>query len=93
MFTQFDCLRLVFPEFHQEFIEFVETGDAGKEFLAYMDSDAQCQEAVEMAFTEETESLREAVRFIRWKLTKGRSNEGPPTSACETSITLSNRKK
>ena len=43
-------LTHVQPEWKGEFLRFVETGEAGEGFLAYLDQDASAQHAVEMAF-------------------------------------------
>jgi hypothetical protein len=60
----------VAPEFRGEFLEFIKTGQASPEFLDYLDRDAACQDAVELAFAGQTEVIREAIEFIRQQMTK-----------------------
>jgi hypothetical protein len=43
-------LQNVDRKWHGEFLRFVETGEAGDEFLQYLDSDKGGQQAVEIAF-------------------------------------------
>ena len=43
-------LTHVEPQWKGAFVRFVETGEAGEGFLAYLDQDASAQHAVEMAF-------------------------------------------
>ena len=44
------CLGNVDRRWHSEFLHFVETGEAGDDFLQYLNHDKGGQEAVEMAF-------------------------------------------
>ncbi len=46
------------PEWRAAFVQFIRTGDASDDFLAYLDSDPACQEAVEAAFAAQSEAFR-----------------------------------
>jgi len=71
-------LRLVAPEFRQEFLSFVEIGEASPDFLAYLDSDEDCQDALEEALTPETELIRLAIDRIRREVRERGSIETAP---------------
>jgi hypothetical protein len=58
-------LSLVEPRFHRDFCEFVRGCAASDEFLAYLDSDATCQQAVELVLTQDVEALRGIVPALR----------------------------
>jgi hypothetical protein len=45
-----ELLKNVAPEWHKEFLRFVETGEAEDNFLQYLNKDKGGQAAVEMAF-------------------------------------------
>ena len=51
-------------KFHAYFAEFVETGEALREFIDYFDTDKACQQAVERAFALRVGALREAIRAL-----------------------------
>ena len=46
-----NLLNLVDKRWQEAFLRFVETGEAQKEFLAYLDKDDSAQKAVDEAFT------------------------------------------
>jgi hypothetical protein len=50
-------LKRVPPEWHAEFCRFLETGEAGPEFLAYLDEHQECQEAVDKAMADQAGAL------------------------------------
>jgi hypothetical protein len=43
-------LQLVKPQWHKDFLRFIDTGEASANFLAYLNQDEYGQKAVEMAF-------------------------------------------
>lgn len=43
-------LQLVKPQWHKDFLRFIDTGEASDTFLAYLNQDEHGQKAVEMAF-------------------------------------------
>lgn len=53
-----DALILVDPKWHDSFLKFVETGEASKDFLAYVDASEKAQKAVEMIFRHQSEAMR-----------------------------------
>lgn len=53
------------PRWRQEFLRFIETGDASEEFLTYMDQDPACQAAVEAAFSEQAAAFESLSRDLR----------------------------
>jgi hypothetical protein len=62
---QEELLAGVEPGWHQEFLRFIETGDASEEFLTYMDQDPACQAAVEAAFSEQAAAFESLSRDLR----------------------------
>ncbi len=42
-------LHLIRPEWQSEFRKFVSSGNASHKFMAYLNSDANCQKAVDLA--------------------------------------------
>lgn len=45
-----ELVNLVQAEWREEFRRFIETGDASESFLAFLDTDVQCQKLIERAF-------------------------------------------
>jgi hypothetical protein len=52
-----DLLKNVAPRWHEEFLHFIETGDAGDDFLEYLNNDPEGQQAVEMAFNAQAQAF------------------------------------
>jgi hypothetical protein len=52
-------------KWHQDFIRFVQTGDASPEFLTYLDGDPKAQAAVEAAFTDQARALEGLAKLIK----------------------------
>jgi hypothetical protein len=50
-------LNLISPEWREEFLRFIESGEADQRFLDYIDSDEKCQEAVDLAVSAQAESF------------------------------------
>lgn len=48
MVTQ-NMLKLVNPNWHAEFLRYIKSGEASTEFLNYLDNDADCDRAVDLA--------------------------------------------
>lgn len=61
-------MQLVAPRFRAEFLQFIEAGEASAEFLAYLDRDEDCQDAIELALAEQTDVIREAIDLIRHEI-------------------------
>lgn len=62
-----ELAKRVKPEWQDAFRTFVTTGDAGPEFLSYLDGDKNCQAAVDEAFTAQASSFEQFVRQIDLK--------------------------
>jgi hypothetical protein len=62
-----DLLRDVDKRWHQAFIQFVQTGEAPEDFLAYLNKDPKGQSAVERAFTAQVEALQGLAEVIKKK--------------------------
>jgi len=63
--TKPKALSLIAPRFREEFLHFTETGQASPEFLDYLNTDENCQKALEMDFAERSAGLREGISLIR----------------------------
>lgn len=59
-----DLLKLVEPEWHAAFLQFIETGGTDESFLAHLDQDEGCQQAVERAFTAQAASFEDFARAL-----------------------------
>ncbi len=59
-----DLLTLIEPRWHQEFLRFVDTGEAEEGFLSYLDKDKKCQQAVEKAFTTQAAAFEDFARAL-----------------------------
>lgn len=62
-------LKLVAPEWHQDFLKFVESGEASEEFVYYLYRDKQCQKAVGMVFEEQSRRLERMANELNGPLT------------------------
>jgi hypothetical protein len=62
--TKADLLKLVEGQWQETFSRFIETGEAPQEFLDYMDSDPNCQRAVELAFSTQAEAFESVARNL-----------------------------
>lgn len=58
-----DLLDSVDRRWHQDFIRFIDSGEAGEEFLDQLDRDEALQRAVEDAFSDQAAALQD---FARW---------------------------
>ena len=54
-------LTTIEPKWDNDFKEFIETGDASREFLKYVDSSRECQEALELVFEHEIGNIKRAL--------------------------------
>lgn len=52
------------PRWHEPFLRFIETGEAGPEFLAFMDENRDCQRAVEAAFNDQALAFEKLSRTL-----------------------------
>jgi hypothetical protein len=52
-------------DWHGDFINFVQTGDASPKFLQYLDGDPEAQKAVETAFTEQARALEGLAQLVK----------------------------
>jgi restriction endonuclease Mrr len=65
----------VAPEWHTEFQQFIETGDAEEVFLDYLNQDSAAQDAVEKAFNRQAAQFeRLAAELKKRKALKGRES-------------------
>jgi len=60
-----EILGAIDPAWRREFVEFVQSGDASDEFLAYLDSSQEGQAAVEQAFTAQASTLEGFARKLQ----------------------------
>ena len=49
-----EALKKIPQEWHAEFITFIDTGEASKEFLAYLENSKECSDACEMVLRADT---------------------------------------
>jgi hypothetical protein len=80
-----NALNLIDPRWRSDYLHFIETGEAPKEFLSYIDQDSGAQEAVEMAFNAQAEAFEGLARELR-----GISSQGE-TASVPTSSTASDK--
>jgi hypothetical protein len=55
----------VAPVWRSEFVQFIHTGEASDEFLAYLDSDPASQRAVEQAFAAQSAAFQEFAKLLQ----------------------------
>src|SRR6266542_4527873 len=60
-----DLIVKVAPEWRAAFVQFIETGEAEGTFLDHLDRDKATQEAVELAFTAQSEALEGLAQTLR----------------------------
>jgi hypothetical protein len=60
-----NALNLIAPRWQNDYLHFIETGEAPKEFLSYVDQDSGAQEAVEMAFNAQADAFEGLARELR----------------------------
>ena len=60
-----EVLKTVPSRWHEEFRRFVNTGEAESAFLAFLDSNAECQTAVETVFEEQSKALEALAAGLR----------------------------
>ena len=53
-----NALQKIAPARQKQFLHFIDTGEAEDEFLTYLDSDSQAQQAVEMTFNAQAEAFQ-----------------------------------
>jgi len=74
-----DVLTQIRIEWHLAFVKFVETGEASVEFLAYVDADERCQDALERIFKAHAEAARPYVVEINHRSSQLRLVSAPRT--------------
>jgi hypothetical protein len=79
-----DLLQSVDRRWHEEFLRFIETGEAGDEFLRYLDHDKGGQQAVEMAFNAQAA----AFEGLAEELKKGPQVKEPMEAAAAASARI-----
>jgi hypothetical protein len=80
-----NALNLITPHWRKDYLHFIETGEAPKEFLSYVDEDSSAQEAVEMAFNAQADAFEGLARELRGES----SLEG--TNAVQASVAASDK--
>jgi hypothetical protein len=60
-----NALNLINPKWRKDYLHFIETGEAPKEFLSYIDQNSSAQEAVEMAFNAQADAFEGLARELR----------------------------
>jgi hypothetical protein len=58
-------LENIKPEWRRQFVQFIDSGEADSTFLAYVDSDADAQRAVEAAFNVQAAALEELSQSLQ----------------------------
>lgn len=53
------------PQWHDQLLQFVDTGDASPEFLAFLDRDTECQRVVEIALMIVSQRLESSARRLK----------------------------
>ena len=53
-----DLLPQIDPKWHEAFVRFIETGEASDGFLTYLNSDQNCQKAMERLLAAHVKTLR-----------------------------------
>ncbi len=87
MLREVSCVKLeelvdrVAPEWRSAFVRFIETGDADETFLDYLDRDKEMQEAVELAFTAQSQALEGLAHALQGSDTLLRSGEAQAPAA------------
>jgi hypothetical protein len=71
-----NALTLVDQRWAKDFESFVETGDASDEFFAFLDSDENCQKAVDQVLKRKSQGLERVSELLRSEEPIGR-NERP----------------
>ncbi len=56
---------LVHPQWRDEFLRFVETGNASAAFMDYLDANEGCQRAVDSIIDQQARSLQDMLRPLR----------------------------
>ncbi len=57
-------MNKVRDEWQESFVRFIETGEAKPEFLAFLDENADCRNAVEQAFAVQSKAFEEFARIL-----------------------------
>ncbi|HVT14947.1 MAG TPA: hypothetical protein VHQ90_02050 [Thermoanaerobaculia bacterium] len=60
-----EVLRHVDPAWRGEFKRFIETGEASEGFLRYLDTDEECQQALDEVFASESASVAALAEFLQ----------------------------
>jgi hypothetical protein len=80
-----NALNLIDDSWRNDYLRFIETGEASQEFLSYIDKDSNAQEAVEMAFNAQADAFEGLARELR-----GISSDGE-TTVVPISVTASDK--
>lgn len=81
-----NALQKIAPARQKQFLHFIDTGEAEDEFLTYLDSDSQAQQAVEMTFNAQAEAFQGLAEVLRRSPLSSRS-----LSAVEPVLAASDR--
>src|ERR1700676_431529 len=63
--AQENYLNMVHQDWRDAFVHFTETGQAAPEFLRYLETDAQAQQAVEMAFEQQAQAFEAVAQDLK----------------------------
>jgi hypothetical protein len=75
-----DLLGHVDKKWRKDFVRFIDTGEAGDEFLDYLNHDSGGQQAVEMAFTAHANSIQGLAEELKNAPAVGESVQSPAHS-------------
>jgi hypothetical protein len=81
-----DLEGMIEPRWREEFLRFVETGNADPGFLSYLDHDPSAQRAVEMAFDAQAEAFEQLSRELAKP--KDKNTEQSNQSAATVSLNI-----
>lgn len=76
-----DLTVMVAPEWRNAFVRFIETGEAEEAFLDHIDRDKPTQEAVELAFSAQSQALEGLAHALRESERPIRAANSAPTPA------------
>lgn len=79
-----DLILKVAPEWRDAFVRFIGTGDAEEAFLDHLDRDKPTQEAVELAFSAQSEALEGLAHALRERDTVASAVHSAQAGAAQT---------
>ena len=84
-----DALALVDPKWARDFVSFVETGEASDEFIAFLDTNKECQRAVDMVLEQESGKVARVAQLLREPAPRAHAaskSMGPAVTSAQSAI-------